>query len=243
MMAENTKIDWTDHTWNPWQGCSKISAGCENCYMYRDKKRYGQDPFTVVRSKPNTFNMPRKWEEPAKVFVCSWSDFFIEEADEWRGDAWQIIKDNPHLTFQLLTKRPENICSRLPDNWFNEPYMNVWFGTTVEDQSQLHRAGYLNLFPAAVKFLSIEPMIGSVDLTASINSGLPWSEDMSAIKAVDWVIVGGESGGKDARIIQADWAREVRDVCASENVPFFMKQMTNKKEIPGDLQMREFPTS
>ncbi len=80
-MAENTGILWTDNTWNPWQGCHKVSPGCMNCYMYRDKNRYGQDPATVIRSKPATFNLPLKWKEPAKVFICSWSDFFIEEAD------------------------------------------------------------------------------------------------------------------------------------------------------------------
>ena len=113
-MAENSKIQWTDHTWNPWQGCRKVSPGCLNCYMYRDKKRYGQDPATVVRSKPPTFNKPLKWHDPAKVFVCSWSDFFIEDADEWRDDAWEIMRRTPHLTYQILTKRPRNIKDRLP---------------------------------------------------------------------------------------------------------------------------------
>lgn len=88
-MGKDSGVSWCDHTWNPWQGCRKVSSGCLNCYMYRDKKRYGQDQATVVRSKPGTFNAPMKWKDQAKVFVCSWSDFFIEDADAWRDDAWE----------------------------------------------------------------------------------------------------------------------------------------------------------
>ena len=90
-MGMNSKIEWTDATWNPWQGCHKVSPGCENCYMFREKTAYGQDPDVVVRSKLPTFNLPLKLKEPQKVFTCSWSDFFIQEADPWREDAWDII--------------------------------------------------------------------------------------------------------------------------------------------------------
>ena len=121
-MARNSGIDWTDHTWNPWQGCRKVSPGCANCYMYRDKRHFGQDPTTVVRSKPATFNAPLKWKDQARVFVCSWSDFFIEDADPWRGEVWQIMRQTPHLTYMLLTKRLENISARLPDDW---PLKNI----------------------------------------------------------------------------------------------------------------------
>lgn len=116
-MGKNSGIEWTDHTWNPWQGCLKVSPGCKQCYMYRDKKRYGQDPMVVVRSKPGTFRKPLQWKQPAKVFTCSWSDFFIEQADNWIDDAWNIIRQTPHLTYQILTKRPENIKDRLPEDW------------------------------------------------------------------------------------------------------------------------------
>ncbi len=106
-MSENTKISWADHTVNFWQGCKKVSSGCKNCYMFRDKKRYGQDASVVVRSKPPTFNKPLLWKDPARVFVCSWSDFFIEEADLWREEAYDIMRKTPHLTYLILTKRPE----------------------------------------------------------------------------------------------------------------------------------------
>lgn len=102
-MAQESKIQWTDGTWNPWHGCIKVSEGCKFCYMYRDKDRYGLDPTDVQRSKSN-FRDPLKWKEPKKVFTCSWSDFFIEQADEWRAEAWEIIKNTPHLTYQILSQ-------------------------------------------------------------------------------------------------------------------------------------------
>ena len=109
-MTENTKIPWTDHSQNFWQGCHKVSPGCDHCYMEREKLRYGQEPGTVVRSSNATFYKPLIWDKPAKVFTCSWSDFFIEEADKgWRFDAWEVIRRTPHLTYQILTKRPERI--------------------------------------------------------------------------------------------------------------------------------------
>ena len=107
-MGNKTGIEWCTSTWNPWRGCHKLRAGCKNCYMFREQNQYGHDPNIVVRSK-TTFNDPLKWKEPAKVFVNSWSDFFIEEADPWRDEAWDIMRRTPHLTYQILTKRPENI--------------------------------------------------------------------------------------------------------------------------------------
>ncbi len=222
-MGRETKIDWTDHTWNPWQGCRKVSPGCVNCYMFMDKKRYGQDPLRVVRSK-TVFNAPRKWKEPARVFVCSWSDFFIADADSWRDEAWQIIRDNPHLTFQLLTKRPENIKDRLPDDW---PLQNVWLGVTAENQEMADtRLPILQEIQAPVRFVSVEPMLGPVTL-----SGYD----------LDWIICGGESGPK-ARDMDPDWALSLKDESLENGVAFFMKQMARKKPIPDFLKLRQFPT-
>src|SRR3990172_778380 len=118
-MGKITGISWTDATYNPWYGCLKVSPGCKQCYMYRDMERYGKDPKVVTRAKPATFNSPLKWTEPQRVFTCSWSDYFIEQADEWRDEAWDIIRRTPHLTYQILTKRPENIFDRLPADWGN----------------------------------------------------------------------------------------------------------------------------
>ena len=205
-MGERTEIAWTDHTWNPWQGCHKVSEACANCYMYRDKKRYGQDASTVVRSRPGTFKAPLKWREPARVFTCSWSDFFIEEADEWRDDAWEIIRQTPHLTYQILTKRIERADECLPADW---PLPNVWLGTSIESDRYSFRADHLRRTPAAVRFISAEPLLGplpSLDLTG-----------------IDWLIVGGESG-PGSRPMHADWARDLRDRCEGTDTAFHFKQ-------------------
>ena len=213
-MAENTGIPWADNTWNPWQGCHKVSAGCANCYMFRDKKRYGQDPSTVIRSKPKTFNSPLKWKDPARVFVCSWSDFFIEEADPWRDDAWDIIRKTPHLTYLLLTKRPENIKDRLPSDW---PLPNVWLGVTAENQEMADkRIPILLSIPAAKRFVSIEPIVGVVDLKQYL-----YGSDVHPF--LGWVIVGGESG-PGARPAHPDWIRFLSHQCKESSTPFMFKQ-------------------
>lgn len=229
-MGKNTGIAWTDHTWNPWQGCHKVSLGCLNCYMYRDKKRYGQDPETVVLSKAPTFYSPNRWKEPARVFVCSWSDFFIKDVDSMRGvrsAAWDIMRCNQHLTFLILTKRPENIKERLPDYW---PLPNVWLGVTVENQEQIKRIiTLIDLETSFEKvFISVEPMLGPVEIPSDI------------LPLLDWVICGGESG-PGARLMNPAWALSLKNQCAKTRTPFFMKQMTNKAPIPDYLQGREFP--
>lgn len=239
-MARNTEIAWTDHTWNPWQGCHKVSPGCLNCYMFRDKTRYGHDPATVARSKPKTFNAPLHWKEPAKVFVCSWSDFFIEDADAWRDEAWEIMRRTPHLAYQLLTKRPENIATRLPHDW---PLKNVWLGVTAENNEMAaHRIPILMEIPATVRFVSIEPMIDTVDLHPYLFRGLfPDSEEIGKFfDPIDWVICGGESGPQ-ARNMNPAWAADIKRQCKKAKTPFFMKQMTGKVPIPDFLQGREFP--
>ena len=245
-MAKNSGIDWTDHTWNPWQGCRKVSPGCANCYMYRDKKRYGQDPATVIRSSKATFNAPLRWKYPARVFVCSWSDFFIEDTDEWRDDAWEIMRQTPHLTYQILTKRPENIADRLPAGW---PFKNVWLGVTAENQEMADkRIPILLQTPSALHFVSVEPMVGPVDFNAIPAFDLPGIEFLGTVSHYDapwdeyisWVICGGESG-PDARWMAHEWAFELKKQCRDAEIPFFMKQMARKEPIPQFLQGREFP--
>jgi len=242
-MAFKTGISWTDSTWNPFQGCKKVSAGCANCYMFRDKKRFGQDPEKVVRSKPATFNAPLKWKEPARVFVCSWSDFFIEGADPWRDEAWDIMRQTPHLTYQILTKRPENIPARLPADW---PIKNVWLGITAENQQQLNKRmeSFMDV-KAAVKFVSVEPMLGLMSFRwggwieyPSRENGA--SEQYDSLRVIDWVIVGGESG-PHARPMSPVWANEIKRQCQEAGVPFFMKQMSSRKPIPDFLRCRQFP--
>jgi protein gp37 len=234
-MGKDTAIAWTDHTWNPWQGCRKVSPGCRNCYMYREKKRYGQTPDVVVRSARPTFRAPlsKKWADPARVFVCSWSDFFIEEADPWRAEAWEIIRASPHLTFQILTKRPERIEKCLPPGALD----NVWLGVSVEADSERHRIAPLlrarDRVP--VLYVSAEPLIAPLDM---------WFFEYAAL---DWVIVGGESGQK-CRPMETDWARSIVRWCQEIGVAPFVKQLggypdprADMEDFPADLRVREFP--
>lgn len=288
-MGESSSIQWTQRTWNPWQGCAKVSAGCTNCYMFRDKARYGQDPETVVRSKPPTFNAPHKWEREAAaagrtdlVFTCSWSDWFIKEADPWRDEAWAIIRRTPHLTYQILTKRHGRIEKCLPSDW-GDGYPNVWLGVSVEDQkTAAQRVPVLLSVPARVHFLSMEPLLGPVDLSALELEPVCDEEDSCgepvtlnvfgrdahcgctveggeplAMESLAWVIVGGESGGHEARATDPAWVRDLVTQCRDNEVPVFVKQLgsvwarANKArdshggdldEWPPDLRVREFPT-
>lgn len=207
-MAKQSGIEWTDATWNPWRGCLKVSQGCAHCYMYRDQERHGNDPRAIVRSK-TTFADPLKWRGPMKVFTCSWSDFFLEQADEWRGDAWRIIEQTPHLTYQILTKRPENVLPRLPRNWGNG-WRNVWLGVSVETSAYLWRAETLANIPAVVRFISYEPALGPVDFSPILSH-------------FRWLISGGESG-PDARPANTSWFTDARRQCAKAGVAFFHKQ-------------------
>lgn len=227
-MGEKTGIQWTNipgyigGTWNCWQGCTKVSAGCTNCYMYREKKRYGQDPATVKRSAPATFNLPARTKEPHAWFTCSWSDFFHPAAELWRREACQIIEENPQHLYLILTKRIEEAASRLPIGWFVDWPSNVWMGTTCENQEMADkRIPILLDIPAPVRFVSVEPMLGRVDI-ANWLSPRPGCDGAradkecdvcsSAAQTVDWVIVGGENG-PNARKMNLDWARDLRDQC------------------------------
>ena len=178
--------------------------------MYRDKKRYGQDPKSVYRSSDATFYAPLKKKKFGPlVFTCSWSDFFIAKADEWRSDAWDVIKKTPHLTYQILTKRSENIASRLPSDW-GDGYDNVWLGVSVESPEYLKRVEELATIPAKVRFISYEPALEFVDF-------------QDHLIYVDWLISGGESGPKH-RKANIDWFRKTRDACVNAGVKYFHKQ-------------------
>lgn len=204
-MGQQTGIEWTDATWNPWYGCHKVSPGCKSCYMFRDMARFGRDANVVQRAKWPTFDAPLKWREPKRIFTCSWSDFFIEEADPWRDNAYGIIGATPEHTYQALTKRIERVGVCLPDRWFS----NFWLGVSVENRHAMERINILRDIPAAVRFLSIEPLLedlGEIDL-----------------RGIGWVIAGGESGPQ-ARPMRAEWVRSIRDSCVSAGVPFFFKQ-------------------
>jgi protein gp37 len=162
-MAKNSNIGWTEDTWNPIQGCKKVSPGCKNCYMYTEKSRYGQDPSVVVRSKPATFNAPLKWKDPTLIFTCSWSDWFIEEGDEHRAEMWDIVRRTPQHTYQILTKRAHRIKDHLPEDW-GDGWPNVWLGVSVENQDEVWRLNELFKVPAVVRFASFEPLLGPIEV-------------------------------------------------------------------------------
>ena len=227
-----TNISWTDFTWNPWMGCRKVSLGCKNCYMFRDQERYGNDPTEIRRSK-TTFDEPLKWKDPAMVFVNSWSDFFIEEADDWRDDAWDIIRRTPQLTYQILTKRPENIPYRLPRDW-GDGWDNVWLGISIERSKEMHRGFTLAHIITKHRFISAEPLIGQLNLWMLLGEN-----------KFEWVIVGGESGFIH-RNMNLAWVRAIKKQCDGTGVAFFMKQDSGPKpgmrgRIPDDLWIQEFP--
>lgn len=209
-MGKQSSIEWTDATWNPWRGCTKVSPGCAHCYMFRDQTRYGHDPAIVVRSK-TTFDEPRRWADPQTVFTCSWSDWFHEDADPWRDEAWAIIRETPRHLYLILTKRPEMILDRLPLDW-GEGWPNVWLGVSVESNRFAYRATTLVHTPAAGRFVSAEPLLAPVRFEPGV------------LRRLDWVIVGGESG-PDRRPMELQWARGLRDDCGIAGVPFFLKQL------------------
>jgi protein gp37 len=215
-MGERSAIGWTEATWNPWYGCTKVSAGCDHCYMFRDMLRYGRDPETVTRSKTR-FRDPLKWKDGRVIFTCSWSDWFHKDADAWRDEAWQIIRDTPHHTYQILTKRPGRIARHLPADW-GEGYANVWMGTSVEHPDTEFRIGQLLNIPARVRFLSLEPLLGPVEL-------MPLRiQHYEPSRQIHWVIAGGESGANH-RPLDLEWLRMIRNNCELSGVPFFLKQL------------------
>lgn len=240
-----TEIAWCYATWNPWQGCNKTSAGCKFCYMFREMKRYGKHPAYVFRSAKATFNAPLRWARTgklppgARIFVCSWSDFWHKDADPWREEAFDIMRQTPQFTYLIPTKRTERIAYHLPHDW-GQGWPNVWLGASIENQSYANkRTIELLSVPAAVHFWSAEPLLEAV-LVPDL-SGLPYK--------LDWIIVGGESG-PEHRPFEVEWARTLRDQARKIGAAFFMKQFggwPNKQgdiqDFPADLRIREFPSS
>ena len=246
-MGETSKIQWTDSTWNPWIGCHKISPGCKFCYADKWMKRGGDDFQSIERTSEKTFYSPLAWKESKRIFTCSLSDFFAEEADRWRGEAWEIIRATPRHTYQILTKRPERVLKLLPTSW-NQHFNHVRIGISAEDQHTLRQRvnDFANVH-STVRFLSLEPLLCSV------------SSDLKLIvDDFDWVIVGGESGGRGKRrTTELDWIRGVVNVCRCQGVPVFVKQLGSGlaermhltdwhggdiSEFPSDLRIRQMPS-
>jgi protein gp37 len=225
-MAQSS-IEWTELTWNPVTGCSKVSAGCKFCYaevMSRRLQAMGLEKykggFKKVRIHPTTLTDPYEWKGSKMVFVNSMSDLFHPDVPvEFIKDVFKVMNDNFGHVFQVLTKRPERVLELNDDLTWSK---NIWMGTSVENKRVINRVDVLRLINASVKFLSCEPLIGSL---AGIN-----------LSHIDWVIVGGESG-RNPRPMKKEWVLEIKERCELFGVAFFFKQWggTNKKKAGRDL--------
>lgn len=241
-MAENSKIEWTDHTFNAWYGCQQVGPPCFNCYAEAWAKRsglVGWGPYAERRrSSPDMWKKPLKWNVEAKaagvrrrVFSLSLGDWLDNQVPRsWRLDLAMLIDATPDLDWLLLTKRIQNYERLAPWEMHDIP-PNVWLGITCGDQAEYDRDWpLLSLIAAPVRFISHEPSLGPL-MTLRRDPGEP---------VPDWIICGGESGPK-ARHMPVEWARGLHEICAVEGVAFFMKQMTHKAPIPADLMVRQFP--
>ncbi|MDT9719111.1 phage Gp37/Gp68 family protein [Paenibacillus sp. ClWae2A] len=212
-MASNSHIEWTEATWNPVTGCTKVSEGCRNCYalaMARRLEAMGNPRYLNgfnVTLHHDLIEAPLKWKKPRKIFVNSMSDMFHKDVpDEFIKAVFNTMNEASWHTFQVLTKRSSRLMELAPQlNWTD----NIWQGVSVENDKVLDRIDHLRQTPAAIKFLSCEPLLGSID---NLN-----------LQGIDWVIVGGESGPK-ARPMEEEWALSIRDQCVEQETAFFFKQ-------------------
>jgi protein gp37 len=233
--------------------------------MFAGQRRWGRDPTVVTLSSSATFNAPLsvRWRARAaqitgnerrrmRVFTCSWSDFFHEQADGWRDAAWDVIRRCPQYDWQILTKRHERIARCVPADW-GDGWRHVWLGVSIENRRFVHRADILRQIPAAVRFISAEPLLGPL-----INVAEMWDESSGTddwgdsyvgadldLTGIDWLICGGESGPRH-RPMRLEWARELRDACRRDGTAFFMKQLSGLRPgrldgCPPDLLIQEFP--
>ncbi len=215
-MAEKSGIEWTDSSWNPVTGCTKVSAGCAFCYAEKLTKRlYSMDPKGKYKNKfkltlhEKDLELPLKWREPRTIFVNSMSDLFHEKVPtSFIKKVFNVMEKADWHIFQVLTKRPERMA-KFTKEIYKKSLPNVWLGTSIEDKKVLSRLKELKKTKADVKFISFEPLIGSV---GKIN-----------LKGINWAIVGGESG-KYHRPIEKEWVKEIRKQCRTYKVPFFFKQ-------------------
>lgn len=265
-MSDKTGIEWTDATWNPIRGCSRVSEGCRNCYAEAVANRFkgpGQ-PYDGLIARGGQWNgnirvvdslmdQPLRWRKPRRIFVNSMSDLFHENVpDEVIARVFQVMHFAERHTFQVLTKRPQRMLEFLSrcgngggHGWMTHngdptesyggtgivvgvekrwPLPNVWLGVSVEDQATAdERIPLLLQTPAAVRWISAEPLLGPIDFSGMWVPHENPAMHENMLERLDWVVVGGESG-KNARPMQADWARTIRDQCQSAGVPFFFKQ-------------------
>jgi protein gp37 len=266
-MGAITRIAWCDATFNPWVGCLRVSTACDRCYAATLSWRYGrrdskgQDLWDVRADRKRTsaayWRGPLRWNQRAQaegtrrsVFCASMADVFDNKVPtSWRVDLWSLVRSTPALDWFLLTKRPQNIRDMLPTDW-GKGWPNVWLGTTTENQEEANRRiPHLVAIPAAVRFLSVEPMLEPVDVAPWL---VPPSHDGRA--PISWIIVGGESGG-GARPMHPDRVRGLRDQVRAAGAKLFVKQVGSNHALwpsvsgkgedpaqwPADLGVQEFP--
>ena len=270
-MADRSAIEWTQATWNPVTGCHKVSPGCAHCYAETLSLRYGQTtaPWTKRNEQQNVMLKPHKlreplskagpWKNPCRVFVNSMSDLFHEQIpDEYIDRVFAVMRDAPQHTFQVLTKRPERMLQHRSRPWAGV-LPNVWLGVSIENRKWVGRADVLREVPAAVRFISAEPLLGPLVYDEIRLPSMPQQPDQHLLTwadghvgpeldltGIDWLIVGGESGS-GRRPFDPQWARDLRDACEASGTAFFVKQLggarpgTALEDLPEDLRIREFP--
>ena len=222
----DSQIEWTDSTWNPVAGCSIMSSGCTNCYamqMARRLEAMGMEKYKgltrrsgkrtvwngTVREDRTALEIPKRWKKPRKIFVNSMSDLFHPKVTKkFIGEVWGVMRDTPHHHYQILTKRPDRMAETL-SKICKDALPNVWLGTSVENEDVVSRIDELRKVPAKIRFISFEPLIGSIG--------------QISLKEIDWAIVGGESGHA-ARPIQKEWIDEIHEECLHSGTKFFFKQ-------------------
>lgn len=234
-MGDRSSIEWTEATWNPTTGCDRTSPGCDNCYaltlakrlkaMRVDKYQRDGDPGTSgpgfgLTIHPGSLDQPRAWRQPRVIFVNSMSDLFHPDVPlDYIQNVFAVMADTPQHTYQVLTKRSKRLAQVAPELDWPE---NVWMGVSVETAAYRFRIDHLRDVPAAVRFLSCEPLLGSLG-------------DLD-LEGIHWVIAGGESGPR-ARSVQLDWITEIRDHCAEASVPFFFKQWGGRTPKAGGREL------
>lgn len=253
-MAENSKIEWTDHTFNPWEGCQKVGPGCDHCYAETRNARFGGGVAVNWgpgaprrRTSASNWQQPLKWNAQAmregrrfRVFCASLADVFDNQVPvQWRRDLFDLIESTPHLDWLLLTKRIGNARSLYAESYLDSarPWpANVWLGATVVNQDEADRdIPKLLAVPARIRFLSVEPMMGPISFVGMFANPTNPADGTNALEALDWVICGGESG-PHARPMSPDWARSLRDQCKAAGVEFLFKQWGEWLPMLGQIE-------
>lgn len=278
-MGEKTGIEWTESTWSPVTGCTKVSLGCDNCYAeriaerFRGTKGHAYENGFDLTLRPERLDQPLKWKKPRMIFVCSMADLFHKDVpDKFIRQVYEAMRAAPQHTYQVLTKRPQRMA-KITQMLFNpsQPPLNIWHGTSVENQDYTWRLDHLENVVSDIRWVSAEPLLGPLDLTpwlganyypsdggeqAQGGGGLPSNREESSSYRRPRAepsnledhsrrslawIVVGGESGPGARYMDPDWARSLRDQCANSQTAFYMKQMSKKAPIPQDLVIRQFP--